>query len=85
VPDQRTLERLLDWRPKLGLISVYVVIDPAERREPWRVALRERLDGLPEAEPDRRGRRRRRPAALLSGLWESFARDAAGYGTRDDR
>ena len=58
VPDERTLERLLDWRPKLGVISVYVVIDPAERREQWRVALRERLEGLLEAEPDRHERRR---------------------------
>jgi peptide subunit release factor 1 (eRF1) len=58
VPDQRTLERLLDWRPKLGVISVYIAIDPAERREPWRVALRERLDGLLETEPDRHERRR---------------------------
>src|SRR5436190_22349159 len=57
VPDERTIEQLLDWRPELGVISVYVGIDPAERSEPWRVALRAQLAELVDAEADRHGRR----------------------------
>jgi hypothetical protein len=56
-PNERTIERLLDWRPELGVISVYLGIDPADRRESWRVALRDRLDQIVEAEPDKHGRR----------------------------
>jgi len=52
IPDQRTIERLLDWRPALGVLSVYVSIDPGERREPWRVDLRQKLDSLVEGEAD---------------------------------
>jgi Bacterial archaeo-eukaryotic release factor family 10 len=57
VPDERTIERLLDWRPRRGVLSVYVAIDPADRRETWRVALRERLNAIAEAERDKHGRR----------------------------
>jgi hypothetical protein len=57
IPDEQTVERLLDWRPDLGVISVYVAIDPAERSEPWRVALRDQLAKLVDAEPDTHGRR----------------------------
>ncbi|HKG37349.1 MAG TPA: VLRF1 family aeRF1-type release factor [Solirubrobacterales bacterium] len=51
-PDERTIKRLLDWRPALGVLSVYVSIDPGERREPWRVDLRQKLDSLVEGEAD---------------------------------
>src|SRR3954447_15600289 len=57
-PDERTVRDLLDWRPDLGVISVYVAIDPAERGEPWRVELRNQLDALVEAEQDKHGRRK---------------------------
>src|SRR5215213_2982399 len=57
VPDEQTIKRLLDWRPKNGVLSVYVAIDPADRREPWRVALRDQLDSIVEADPDKHGRR----------------------------
>jgi hypothetical protein len=57
-PDERTVERLLDWRPARGVISVYVGIDPADRGEPWRVALREKLEGVVAAERDKHGRRK---------------------------
>src|SRR5436189_3783760 len=56
-PDERTVEQLLDWRPDLGVLSVYVAIDPGERSEPWRVALRGQLGAVIEAEPDKHGRR----------------------------
>jgi Bacterial archaeo-eukaryotic release factor family 10 len=57
MPDERTVERLLDWRPKQGVLSIYAAIDPADRREPWRVALRKQLEAVVEAEPDKHGRR----------------------------
>src|SRR3954447_22526585 len=57
VPDERTVERLLDWRRQLRGLSVYVAIDPAERSEPWRVALREQFARLVDAETDAHGRR----------------------------
>jgi hypothetical protein len=57
VPDQRTVDRLLDWQPEHGVLSVYVAIDPADRSESWRVSLRQRLDAVVEAERDKHGRR----------------------------
>src|SRR5947207_2880317 len=56
-PDERVIEQLLDWRPQLGVVSVFVAIDPADRGEPWRVVLRKRLAEIVEAEPDKHGRR----------------------------
>src|SRR3954451_14301066 len=57
-PDERTIRDLLDWRPDLGVVSVYVAIDPAERGEPWRGELRNQLDAGVEAEQDTHGRRK---------------------------
>src|SRR4051812_27842109 len=57
-PDEETIRTLLDWRPDLGVISVYVAIDPADRGEPWRVELRNELDALIEAEEDTHGRQK---------------------------
>src|SRR3954470_23111894 len=57
-PDERTVRDLLDWRPDLGVISVYVAIDPAERGEPWRGGLRNQLKPRGEADEDKQGRRR---------------------------
>jgi hypothetical protein len=53
VPDQRTIQQLLDWRPELGVISVYVAIDPGDRREGWRIELRDQLDEIVASEPDK--------------------------------
>jgi hypothetical protein len=57
-PDEKTIRTLLDWRPGLGVISVYVAIDPADRGEPWRVELRNQLNALVEAETDKHERRK---------------------------
>jgi hypothetical protein len=58
VPDERTIRGLLDWRPDLGVLSVYVAIDPADRGEAWRIELRHQLDSVIEAEQDKHGRQR---------------------------
>jgi hypothetical protein len=49
IPDEKMIRELLDWRPRMGVLSVYVAIDPADRGEPWRVELRQQ---------DTHGRRR---------------------------
>jgi hypothetical protein len=51
-PDAGTPARLLRWRPRGGVLSLYVVIDPGDRGEAWRTAVR---NGISEAtRPDPR-------------------------------
>jgi len=40
------LRRLIEWRPELGVLSVYVSVDPADRSQGWRIELREQLRAL---------------------------------------
>lgn len=42
------LHELNGWRPDGGVLSVYVVIDPGDRSEGWRIELRHALEGLDE-------------------------------------
>jgi Bacterial archaeo-eukaryotic release factor family 10 len=53
--DARTLS---EWRPPLGVLSVYLGFDPADRGGAWRTELRNALDAIleeqKEAEHDRR-------------------------------
>jgi hypothetical protein len=53
--DARTLS---EWRPSLGVLSVYLGFDPADRGGAWRTELRNALDAIldqhREAEHDRR-------------------------------
>jgi release factor family 10 len=58
---QPTLEharKLSEWRPALGVLSVYLGFDPADRTGAWRTELRNALDAIleeyKEAEHDRR-------------------------------
>jgi hypothetical protein len=53
LPDERTIQRLLDLRPEFGVISVYVAIDPGDRREVWRVELRDQLGEIVSSAPDK--------------------------------
>jgi hypothetical protein len=46
---KQLLGELIDWRPDAGVVSAYVEIDPADRGEGWRIALREQLGDVPEA------------------------------------
>ena len=45
-PDPGTVSDLLSWRPEHGVLSVYIAIDPGDRRASWRTAVR---NGLSEA------------------------------------
>ena len=40
------LRDLAEWRPSGGVLSVYLDIDPADRRESWRVRLRDELSDV---------------------------------------
>ena len=44
--------RLSDWNPPLGVVSVYLAFDPADRGGAWRTELRNGLDALLEAAKD---------------------------------
>lgn len=46
LPDLETLRQLSAWRPDLGVLSVYVHVDPGTRGDGWRIELR---NGLREA------------------------------------
>jgi hypothetical protein len=48
-PDPGLLKELIEWRPSHGIISVYLEIDPGDRSEGWRLALRDGLKPLAEA------------------------------------
>jgi hypothetical protein len=49
-PDEakQVLGELLEWEPPEGVVSAYVEIDPADRGEGWRIALREQMRDAPE-------------------------------------
>jgi len=66
------IEQLLEWRPTLGVISVYLAIDPADRRESWRVELREKLQRIVEREWDPEGGRRAALAATAERIQDHF-------------
>jgi hypothetical protein len=40
------LRRLIEWRPELGVLSVYVNVDHADRSRGWRIEIREQLRAL---------------------------------------
>ncbi|HVV89863.1 MAG TPA: VLRF1 family aeRF1-type release factor [Solirubrobacterales bacterium] len=44
--------RLSGWQPQLGVVSVYLAFDPADRGGAWRTELRNGLDALLEAAKD---------------------------------
>jgi hypothetical protein len=43
--------RLTEWRPRWGVLSVYLHVDPGDRRRAWRIELRERLRALAQDTP----------------------------------
>lgn len=43
-PDQDTVSELAGWKPPLGVLSVFVDFDPANRGDAWRIRLRDALD-----------------------------------------
>ncbi len=45
---KQLLGELIDWRPDAGVVTAYVELDPADRGEGWRIALREQLGDVPD-------------------------------------
>jgi len=72
---EQLLRRLIDWRPTLGVLSVYVNVDPADRSQGWRIELRERLRAL-ERETSPHEERRAFDAAATEVL-ERFPENGA--------
>jgi release factor family 10 len=70
--EERGIDQLLEWRPDLGVISVYLAIDPADRSESWRVALKDKLRKIVEGEWDPEDRRRVALAATAERIQDHF-------------
>jgi hypothetical protein len=51
--DPSELRELAEWRPRRGVITVCLRIDPADRRESWRAQLRDGLKRLVERSRER--------------------------------
>jgi Bacterial archaeo-eukaryotic release factor family 10 len=51
-PTFEDARRLSDWEPEMGVVSVYLAFDPADRGGAWRTELRNGLDALLEAAKD---------------------------------
>src|ERR671933_581267 len=47
------VRELSEWEPQGGVVSIYFEIDPGDRGEGWRIALREELDNMAEAVAER--------------------------------
>jgi hypothetical protein len=79
--------RLTDWQPPMGVVSVYLAFDPADRGGAWRTELRNGLDALLEAAKDADHERRVALRAVAKRITERFEdgdhrpppRGAAGF------
>lgn len=72
---QPTLEdarELSEWRPPLGVLSVYLGFDPADRTGAWRTELRNGLDAILEAHKEDEHDRRVALRATAKRLTERF-------------
>src|ERR1700742_3852200 len=86
-PTFEDARRLSDWEPELGVVSVYLAFDPADRGGAWRTELRNGLDRLLEAAKDAEHERRVALRAVAKRITERFEdgdhrpppRGAAGF------
>jgi hypothetical protein len=86
-PTFEDARRLSDWEPDLGVVSVYLAFDPADRGGAWRTELRNGLDQLLEAAKDAEHDRRLALRAVAKKITERFEdgdhrpppRGAAGF------
>ncbi len=67
--DARTLS---EWRPPLGVLSVYLGFDPADRGGAWRTELRNALDAILEQHKEAEHERRVALRATAKRLTERF-------------
>jgi hypothetical protein len=86
-PTFEDARRLSDWQPPLGVVSVYLAFNPADRGGAWRTELRNGLDALLEAAKDAEHDRRVALRAVAKRISERFEdgdhrpppRGAAGF------
>ncbi len=71
-PTFEDARRLSDWEPELGVVSVYLAFDPADRGGAWRTELRNGLDALLEAAKDADHERRVALRALARRISERY-------------
>jgi Bacterial archaeo-eukaryotic release factor family 10 len=71
-PTFEDARRLSDWEPDLGVVSVYLAFDPADRGGAWRTELRNGLDQLLEAAKDAEHDRRVALRAVAKRITERF-------------
>jgi hypothetical protein len=76
---EQLLRRLIEWRPSLGVLSVYVNVDRGDRSQGWRIALREQLRAL-EDETSPHGEKRAFDAAMSEILGRFPENDAPPEG-----
>lgn len=71
-PTFEDARRLSDWESELGVVSVYLAFDPADRGGAWRTELRNGLDALLEAAKDADHERRLALRAVAKRIAERY-------------
>jgi hypothetical protein len=71
-PTFEDARRLSDWEPELGVVSVYLAFDPADRGGAWRTELRNGLDALLDAAKDAEHERRVALRAVAKRISERY-------------
>ncbi len=71
-PTLEHARELSEWRPPLGVVSVYLGFDPADRGGAWRTELRNGLESILEAEKEAEHERRVALRATAKRLTERF-------------
>lgn len=77
VPDVDQLRALLRWRPRHGVLSVYLDLEPGDRGERWRIELRNGLRDVVEAAAEEADRETRLALDETTKRVERLAEDAA--------
>jgi release factor family 10 len=81
LPDEGNLRELVGWDAELGVISVYLEIDPGDRGGGWRIALRDQLDEIVGAAKESHDRDRGAAVeATAERIRERFAPEAPPSG-----
>jgi hypothetical protein len=71
-PSLEAAHELSEWRPPLGVLSVFLGFDPADRGAAWRTGLRNGLDAVLEAHKEDEHNRRVALRATAKRLMERF-------------
>src|ERR1700749_1359261 len=71
-PTFEDARRLSDWQPPLGVVSVFLAFDPADRGGAWRTELRNGLDALLDAAKDAEHERRVALRAVAKRITERY-------------